>query len=161
MGYLIDTCAIAELGRPCPSPEVASWFRTAAPESLFVSVLTLGELCRGAERLNGRRRRDIARWMETTLAAWFGDRLLPVDAAVVLEWGRLTGCLCRQMPAMDDHDVEIQCMDSDGAKRPTHNLLVSAVSDVASLSYQAQIASCRLYRHCSSTDRNRQEKGKR
>ena len=29
------------------------------------------------------------------------------------------------------------------------------------LSYQAQIASCRLYRHCSSTDRNRQEKGKR
>lgn len=101
MGYLIDTCAIAELGRPCPSPEVASWFRTAAPESLFVSVLTLGELRRGAERLSGRRRRDIARWMESTLAAWFGDRLLPVDAAVVLEWGRLTGCLCRQMPAMD------------------------------------------------------------
>ena len=101
MGYLIDTCAIAELGRPCPAPQVASWFQAAAPESLFASVLTLGELRRGAEHLSGRRRRDLAHWMETTLAAWFGERLLPVDAAVVLEWGRLTGRLCRPMPAMD------------------------------------------------------------
>ncbi len=101
MGYLIDTCAIAELGKPCPAPQVASWFRAADPESLFASVLTLGELRRGAEHLSGRRRRDLAHWMETTLATWFGERLLPVDAAVVLEWGRLTGCLCRPMPAMD------------------------------------------------------------
>ena len=41
MGYLIDTCAIAELGKPCPSPAVASWFGAVAPESLFVSVLTM------------------------------------------------------------------------------------------------------------------------
>lgn len=101
VGYLIDTCAIAELGRRRPAPQVASWFRAAAPESLFASVLTLGELRRGAEHLSGRRRRDLAHWMETTLAAWFGERLLPVDAAVVLEWGKLTGCLCEPMPAMD------------------------------------------------------------
>lgn len=101
MDYLIDTCTIAELGKRRPSPAVASWFQAAVPESLFVSVLTMGELRRGVEHLTGRRRQEIAHWMETTLATWFGERLLPVDAAVVLEWGRLTGRLCRHIPAID------------------------------------------------------------
>ena len=39
--------------------------------------------------------------METTLATWFGERLLPVDAATVLEWGKLTGRLCSHIPAID------------------------------------------------------------
>lgn len=60
----------------------------------------MGELRRGAEHLSRRRRQEIAHWMETTLATWFGECLLPVDAAVVLEWGRLTGCLCRHLPAI-------------------------------------------------------------
>lgn len=101
MGYLIDTCTISELGKRRPSPAVASWFRAATPESLFVSVLTMGELRRGVEHLAGRRREEITLWMETTLATWFGERLLPVDAAVVLEWGRLTGRLCRHISAID------------------------------------------------------------
>lgn len=101
MGYLIDTCTISELGKPCPSPAVVSWFGSVAPESLFVSVLTMGKLRRGAEHVSRRRRQEIAHWMETILATWFGEWLLPVDAAIVLEWGRLTGHRCSHIPAID------------------------------------------------------------
>lgn len=95
MSYLIDTCAISELGKRRPSPVVAEWFRAAAPPSLFASVLTLGELRKGAARLSGQRRRDVSAWIETTLAQWFGDRLLPVDTGVAIEWGKLVGTVCR------------------------------------------------------------------
>ena len=101
MSYLIDTCAISELGKRRPSPVVAAWFREATPANLYASVLTLGELQKGAARLGGRRRRDVSAWIETTLAQWFGDRLLPVDSGVAMEWGKLAGAVCRTLPAMD------------------------------------------------------------
>ena len=37
----------------------------------------------------GRRRAQIVAWLETELPAWFEDRVLPVDAGVADEWGRL------------------------------------------------------------------------
>lgn len=101
MSYLIDTCAISELGKRRPSPTVAAWFRAAEPANLYASVLTLGELRKGAARLSGQRRRDISAWIETTLAQWFGDRLLPVDSGVAIEWGKLVGAVCRTLPAID------------------------------------------------------------
>ncbi|HLN23545.1 MAG TPA: type II toxin-antitoxin system VapC family toxin, partial [Patescibacteria group bacterium] len=71
-------------------------------EALFISSLTLGEIRRGAENLpDGRRRSRIIGWLEIELPAWFEDRVLPVDAAVADEWGRLTARLKPQMPSID------------------------------------------------------------
>ena len=90
MSFLVDTCALSELTKPKPAPRVSYWFDAAPPETLFVSVLTLGEIRKGVERLgDGRRRARIAAWLETELPAWFEDRILPVDAGVADEWGRL------------------------------------------------------------------------
>ena len=90
MSFLVDTCALSELTKPKPAPQVSDWFDAAPPETLFVSVLTLGEIRKGVEGLgDGRRRARIAAWLETELPAWFEGRILPVDAGVADEWGRL------------------------------------------------------------------------
>jgi predicted nucleic acid-binding protein len=44
MSFLLDTCIISELVRPRPQPSVVSWIEAADEQSLFLSVLTLGEL---------------------------------------------------------------------------------------------------------------------
>lgn len=90
MSFLIDTCALSELVKPRPSHRVCDWFDAAPQDALFVSVLTLGEIRKGIERLgDGRRRRRIVVWLETELTDWFESRVLPVDAGIADEWGRL------------------------------------------------------------------------
>ena len=102
MSFLIDTCALSELLKPKPSPRVSKWFDAVPPEALFVSVLTFGEIRKGVEKLgSSRRRARIAAWLETELPAWFEDRVLPVDADVADEWGRLLARLKTPVPAID------------------------------------------------------------
>lgn len=102
MSYLIDTCALSELIKPKPQPSVVEWFEATTSEALFVSALTLGEIRKGVEGLSdGRRRARIATWLEVELPAWFEDRVLPIDAQVADEWGRLLARLKRPIPAVD------------------------------------------------------------
>lgn len=102
MSYLIDTNVISELSRPKPAAAVMAWFETVADDALHLSVLTLGELRRGVERLPmGKRREKLRYWLEHELPGWFGDRLLPVDAAVADTWGRLQATAERTLPAID------------------------------------------------------------
>ena len=53
------------------------------------------------EAWGSRRRAKIAAWPETELSAWFEDRVLPVDAGVADEWGRLLARLKKPVPAID------------------------------------------------------------
>jgi toxin FitB len=102
VSYLIDTNVISELARPKPAQAVASWFEEVADGALHRSVLTLGELHRGVEKLPVSKRRERLRyWLEHELPEWFGDRLLPVDAAVADAWGRLQAITQRTLPALD------------------------------------------------------------
>lgn len=102
MSYLVDTNVISELTRPKPDQSVAAWFEEVADEALHLSVLTLGELRRGVEKLPvGKRKERLRSWLEHELPAWFGERLLPVDAAVADTWGRLQATTERTLPAVD------------------------------------------------------------
>jgi len=102
MSYLIDTNVVSELTRPEPAPSVAAWFEEIADEALYLSVLTLGELRRGVEKLPVSKRKEKLRyWLEHELPEWFGNRLLPVDAAVADAWGRLQAIAERTRPAID------------------------------------------------------------
>ena len=102
MSYLIDTNAISELLRARPERRVTEWFDRAAPESLHISVLSLGELRKGVESLPaGARRERIGAWLEVELPAWFEDRVLPIDAGVADLWGRLLGRIGRPVAAVD------------------------------------------------------------
>jgi predicted nucleic acid-binding protein len=78
------------------------WFEAALSETFFVSALTLGEIRKGIEKLPaGRRRERIGSWLEIELPAWFEDRILPVDAGVADEWGRLRAQTASTLPAVD------------------------------------------------------------
>jgi predicted nucleic acid-binding protein len=102
LNYLVDTCAVSELLKPKPAPLVIGWFQSVPQTALCLSVLTLGDIRRGIEKLaEGERRRRVAAWLELELPAWFGDRVLGIDAAVADEWGRLAARCNRTMPAMD------------------------------------------------------------
>ena len=80
MGYLIDTNVLSEIRKgKRANAGVREWFAEANDEDLFVSVLTLGEIRRGVERI---RRRDpvsatyLDQWFTTVQARSAGRVLL-------------------------------------------------------------------------------------
>jgi toxin FitB len=89
VSYLLDTCVVSEPTRPRPATSVIAWLQSTAPESLYLSVLTLGELEKGIERLSdGRRRKQLRQWLQAIRVA-SEERILGVDDAIATEWGRM------------------------------------------------------------------------
>lgn len=91
MSFLVDTPVVLELRRGARCDPRVRAFVEGAAEDLYLSVLTLGELRRGVERLRARdskAARAWDRWLHQ-VAADHGERVLPIDEAVVEEWGVL------------------------------------------------------------------------
>jgi predicted nucleic acid-binding protein len=102
VSYLIDTNVISEVVRPRPNSNVLRWFAAAPDESLHLSVLTLGELRSGVERLRDRGKKERLRlWLENDVPERFEDRLLSVSAGVADRWGRLIAERARPAPVID------------------------------------------------------------
>ncbi len=51
MNYLLDTCLISELVKKEPNPAVVAWLDAQDEQTLFLSVLNLGELQEGISTL--------------------------------------------------------------------------------------------------------------
>src|SRR5258707_14858356 len=89
-GFLLDTNVISELIRPQPERRVTEWMEAADEGLLHLSVLTLGEIRKGAALLaQGKRRTHLETWLEVELPVRFANRILPIDAAVADRWGLL------------------------------------------------------------------------
>jgi len=102
VNVLLDTNVLSEVVRPRADEAVMRWLSKTPAESLFVSVLTLGEIRKGVERLEAGAKRDRLReWLETDVPTLFEERILAVDAAVADRWGRLTAQAKRSVPAVD------------------------------------------------------------
>jgi len=102
MSYLLDTNIISETVRRMPNRAVIRWLGQIPGESLFVSVLTLGEIRKGIEALADKKRREKLRlWLEHDLPGWFEGRVLPIDIVVADRWGRLLAEAGRPLPAID------------------------------------------------------------
>jgi predicted nucleic acid-binding protein len=90
MSYLLDTNAVSEWVKPRPDPGIAAWLDEVDEDRTYLSVITLGELRKGVDRLaDGRRRDRLGRWLSGDLPERFSGRLLPVDAVVADQWGQL------------------------------------------------------------------------
>jgi toxin FitB len=91
MTYLLDTNVVSELRKRDPDPQVHAWYATVTSPELFLSVLSIGEIRLGIERL---RRKDepqavlLEQWLQGLHSA-YRDHLIDVDVAVAEEWGRL------------------------------------------------------------------------
>lgn len=102
MSYLIDTNVLSELRRKSPDPGVVGWFAQRPPATLYLSVLTLGEIRKGIEGIGDEtRRQTLLDWLETDLPTFFLGRILAVDGPVADRWGRLSAAAGRPVPAID------------------------------------------------------------
>jgi predicted nucleic acid-binding protein len=102
LSYLLDTNVLSELRRKSPDETVVEWFARRPPSTLYLSVLTLGELRKGIEGVaDSKRRMSLNDWLESDLPAFFVGRILPVDAQVAERWGRLLATAGRPLPAID------------------------------------------------------------
>lgn len=102
MSYLLDTNILSETIRRAPNKFVLTWLEKIPGEALFVSVLTLGEIRKGVEAVEDKKRREKLRlWLEHELPAWFEGRVLPVDIAVADRWGRILTEVGRPVPTID------------------------------------------------------------
>ena len=123
MSILLDTNVLGELRKEnrCDAA-VRQWFEDAAAEELFVSVMVLGEIRRGIERIRLRdqtQARALEKWLRW-ISIEFADRLLVVDEKVADQWGRLG--LRQPVPVLDallaatawGHDLVVVSRDEDG-----------------------------------------------
>jgi len=102
VSYLIDTNVLSELRRKAPAPTVVRWFAQRPAGTLYLSVLTLGEIRKGIEALaDVPRRLVLLDWLETELPAFFSGRILGIDVAVADRWGRMVAAAGRPLPAID------------------------------------------------------------
>jgi toxin FitB len=91
VSFLLDTNVVSEILKQAPDPGVAKWFASVPADRLFLSVLVVGEVRLGIERLA---RRDAAQaeifeqWL-SQLVDGYGDRLIPVTERIAQAWGRL------------------------------------------------------------------------
>ena len=102
MSYLLDTNVLSELRRKTPDAGVSTWFAQRPASSLYLSVLTLGELRKGIEGVREPARRlALTDWVQSDLCMFFLGRILDVDAQVADRWGKLVASAGRPVPAID------------------------------------------------------------
>lgn len=102
MSYLLDTNVLSETIRPTPNKGVIKWINDIPNNALYLSVLTLGEIRKGVEKITDvKRKQKLKLWLEYELPAWFENRILFIDKFVADRWGRLQGQSKHPTPAID------------------------------------------------------------
>ncbi|MCP4130747.1 MAG: type II toxin-antitoxin system VapC family toxin [bacterium] len=87
MKYLLDTCFISELVKPAPNENVIIWLNNVPSESLFISVISIGEIRKGLNKLSpSKRKQKLTLWLNNLIEK-YTDRILPIDLTISENWG--------------------------------------------------------------------------
>ena len=87
--YLLDTNVLSETRKKKADAGVIAFLQAAEASTLYISVLTLGELRKGVakkKREDAEMAKRLADWVDG-LEYSFADRILGVDAATARLWG--------------------------------------------------------------------------
>jgi toxin FitB len=99
--FLLDTNVVSETRRKRPDPQVIAWLGRVDPDTLHISVLTLGEIAKGVAQ---RAKREavsavaIQQWLDA-LRLRYAERIVGIDAEIAETWGRLSAA--RPIPVID------------------------------------------------------------
>ncbi|MBI2838612.1 MAG: type II toxin-antitoxin system VapC family toxin [Acidobacteria bacterium] len=104
--HILDTCVVSELVRKRPDQKVVDWVTAQAEHTLYLSILTFGELNKGIVMLpdQDRRKHRLKEWLRRDLHERFRGRVLGLSEEVVLRWGEIDGEAERngkQIPVID------------------------------------------------------------
>jgi predicted nucleic acid-binding protein len=90
MKYLLDTCVLSELIKKNPSPKVIKWVSKIDENNLFLSVLTIGEIHKGIEKLSESKKKDkLHQWVNYDLKERFRNRIIGFDLKTATVWGQI------------------------------------------------------------------------
>jgi predicted nucleic acid-binding protein len=96
-GYLVDTNVPSELTREEPDQSVAAFLRNIGTDSLYLSVMTIGEICKGIAALPpSQKRTGLQAWLDGSVRLWFAGRILPVTEVIAERWGYLAATAKQQ-----------------------------------------------------------------
>ena len=124
MNYLLDTCVLSEFTRRRPEKKVIRWLESIDEEKLFISVITIGEIQHGIERLpESHRKTELQVWMNNGLVRRFEQRIIPLDMPAMFLWGSLTARL-------ENAGQPMGVMDSLIAATALHSNLILATRNV-------------------------------
>ena len=106
MSWLLDTCAISEYAKRAPNRNVIAWLDAQDELSLFISVITLGEIEKGILKLratDAHRSQRLTAWLGL-VEQRFAGRILPLDSASLHIWAQLSAnaeLAGKPLPVMD------------------------------------------------------------
>jgi len=102
--YLLDTCVISEMVKPSPDKKLIRWVENEPSTSLFLSVITIGEIRKGLSKLPASRKKEkLTIWLNMLLEE-YSDRILAIDLTVAENWGEMQGRAEKEgvvMPSID------------------------------------------------------------
>jgi len=102
MKFLLDTSIISEISKPECNERVKSFIETAHWEDIYLSAVTIGEICYGIEKLPySKKKHELSIWFYTKIPQWFHRRILPGNSEVLMEWGKLRARAKRTLPVID------------------------------------------------------------
>ncbi len=108
MKYLLDTNIISEFISKKPNQNVLNFVNSINEKDIYLSVITIGEIKVGIEKLNtdthNKKINILSNWLENDLMQRFKDRILEIDINIILKWGEITGKLQKTgkpIPIMD------------------------------------------------------------
>ena len=103
---------------------MAAFLKNAAQESVFLSVMTIGEICKGIAALPiSQKRSMLQHWLEKDVRSWFGDRIVPVTEAIAERWGNLSATARQQ-------GITISVVDGVIAATALHHDLILVTRNV-------------------------------
>ncbi len=90
MAYLLDTCAISEMVSVKPNQNVLDWFEHQPESTLYLSVITWGEIQKGIYQLPaGKRRLKLETWFFDDLLSTFRGRIIQIDETLITTWAKM------------------------------------------------------------------------
>jgi predicted nucleic acid-binding protein len=104
MRYLIDTCVFSEYAKLHRNTAVTDWVESQAQESVYISVLTVGEIERGIIRMPPSRRKTALGVFLEDLIKRFDDHVLNLTTATMRRWAKTVSSLekrGRNLPVID------------------------------------------------------------
>ncbi len=106
MSWLLDTCIISEYAKRAPAKQVIAWLDEQDEASLYLSVITIGEIEKGIFKLRAtdpHRSQKLTAWLGK-VEQRFAGRILPIDTATLHAWAQITAHLemaGQPLPVMD------------------------------------------------------------